>query len=404
MSRLILSGKEVCAVSSHRDALVPQLPDMLAATRSLVEIDSGSGFKSGVDRVGLHFGTMLRGLGFSVETVPQSDSGDFVCAEIRLGGTGGLLIAGHLDTVWPEGTASTWRFSHDDEFATGPGVGDMKSALVMAFFAARRLLASGFNSLGFIRFLLVPDEEVGSVRSRSLIEERARDCDWALVLEPARPGGGVVTARGTVGAFVLTATGITAHCAHNYKDGASAVRELAQKVVELESLSRPDLKEIVNVGIFDGGTARQVVPGCASMHIDLRAPRMQQATKLVSDIERIAGRARDDRVVTTLSGGITRPGYGREQNRELFAIAETIASELGIPFFEAPPTSGGSDANIIAALGIPTLDGIGPTCWDMCSARERIEVRSLIDRAALFCGVVECLGRPHTTTEPHFRG
>lgn len=370
------------------------LPRMLELTGALVSVDSGSYCKDGVDEVGRIVSNELASSGFRVERTRNEDCGDQIACDLRLGGQGRLLIVGHLDTVWPAGTARGWPFRVDGERASGPGVGDMKSCLVMAIFAIRRLLDTGFDSLESIRVLLVPDEEIGSVNSRDWIEGHARGSDWALVLEPARPGGGVVTARGTVGAFSLAAKGITAHCAHNYSAGASAVRELARKVPQLDGLSKPDRREIVNVGTFRGGSARQVVPGNASMDIDLRAPAMEQARRLVREISEIAQSPEDPRVVLELSGGITRPGYSADQNRSLFARAEAVARALDIDFFEVPPTAGGSDANIVAALGIPTLDGMGPVCRDMCSRRETIEIESLVERCALFCGLVESLAKP----------
>src|SRR6185295_4698250 len=240
------------------------------------------------------------------------------------------LILGHADTVWPKGTAQEWPFAITDGRATGPGVGDMKGGLVMAIFALRELLSRGFDDLQSIRFFIVPDEELGSIHSRPRIEEVARDADWTLVLEPGRPGGGVVTARGALGAFFMHAHGKSAHCAVNYRQGASAVRELAAKVPLLDGLSDPDRGMIVNVGVFHGGAARQVIPPEAKIDIDLLAR-----------IRAIAGEERDPRVKVELSGRMTRPPFTVAHNRALFRIAQEVAAALDIPLFEVPPTGGG---------------------------------------------------------------
>ena len=371
-----------------RDNLRAKLPQMLALIESLVNIDSGSYDRDGVNRVATLLADALEQTGFSIDRRPMQHCADQVIATRRLGGRGRLLILGHADTVWPAGTASEWPFSLRDGYATGPGVGDMKSGLVMAIFALRELLESGFDQLESITFFIVPDEELGSIHSRPRIEEVARAADWTLVLEPGRPGGGVVTARGAVGAFFMHAHGQSAHCATSYRHGASAVRELARKVPLLDALSDPDNGTIVNVGVFHGGAARQVVPPTAKIDIDLRARTVEQADKLVSKIKAIAADIQDPRVKVELTGEVTRPPYTIADNRALFALAQTIAGELGITLFEVEPTGGGSDGNFGAASGVPTLDALGPITTGTCSREETIDVASLADRGALFAGII----------------
>ncbi|HVO89021.1 MAG TPA: M20 family metallopeptidase [Casimicrobiaceae bacterium] len=367
--------------------------DMLALLERLVNIDSGSYCKAGVDRVASVIGEELARSGFDVARRPMSDSGDQIVAIKRLRGRGRLLVLGHADTVWPEGTVREWPYRAQDGFATGPGVGDMKGGLVMAIFALRELFAAGFDGLESIRFFLVPDEELGSIHSRESIEDAAREADFALVLEPGRPGGGLVTARGAVGAFFMHARGQTAHCATSYANGASAVRELALKVPALEALSDAKQGRVVNVGVFRGGAARQVIPGEAKIDIDVRARTAEQAAELVQSIRDIASDCRDPRVMVELSGRLTRPPFTAANNASLFAMARSIAAELGITVFEVEPTGGGSDGNFAAALGVPTLDALGPVSTDVCSRRESMSIASLIERAALFAGIVQSLTR-----------
>jgi glutamate carboxypeptidase len=374
-----------------RTGLKEKLPQMLALIERLVNIDSGSHFKPGVNQVGEILAEELSRSGFEIQCHPMTQCGDQVVGFRRLNGKGRLLILGHADTVWPEGTARDWRYTASDGYAKGPGVGDMKGGLVMAIYALRELLASGFDALESIRFFIVPDEELGSIYSRPRIEAAAREADWALVLEPGRPGGGVVTARGAVGAFFMHAHGKTAHCATNYRKGASAVRELSLKVPQLEALSEPDNNVVVNVGVFQGGAARQVVPGEAKIDIDVRARTVDQAEALLAKIKAIASDIRDERVGVDLTGQMTRPPFTTVNNRALFRIAMTIANELGITLFEVEPSAGGSDGNFAAALNVPTLDGLGPVSTDVCSREETISVASLADRGALLAAIIQQL-------------
>ena len=379
------------SVSHFHKLLSSRTDEMLRLIETLVNIESGSYDKAGVDRAGAALAQELRKRGFEVERQPMSQCGDRYVATRLLGGEGRLLILGHIDTVWPEGTLADWPFAIRDGQATGPGVGDMKGGLVIAIFALQTLFESNFDGLESIRFILVPDEELGSPHSREAIEQEVQDADWVLVLEPGRPGGGVVTARGALGAFFVHAHGQDAHCAVNYHKGASAVRELAQKVAALEALSEPDAGSVVNIGVFRGGVAKQVIPGEARMHIDLRARTDERAHALRDSIERIANDVVDKRVRVEVTGCMTRPAFTALNNRPLYALAHSVAIELGIGIFEVPPTGGGSDANFAGALGVPTLDGLGPVTYDICTPIEKIDISSLAERAAMFCGIVQRL-------------
>ncbi|MGH6938598.1 M20 family metallopeptidase [Hypericibacter sp.] len=369
-----------------KNALVDEIPQMLAMLEELVAVDSGSYDADGVDQVGRRLAEAWAALGFVEEAHPLPARGARRCLSRRMTGRGRLLILGHLDTVWPVGTVAGWGFSRDERFAAGPGVGDMKGGLVMAFFAVRRLLAAGFDGLAEIRHLLVPDEELGSPGSRAWIEEEAQAADWVLVLEPARPGGGVVVRRGAVGALVVEARGRSAHAAVNPQDGASALKALARAVEPLEALSRPADGIVVNVGRLTGGAARQVVPDVAEMHVDLRAASDAESRELLTQVRRILSQPAPG-VTLEIHGGITRPAFPRDASTKLYALLEAAASEIGAPLSPVE-TRGGSDGSFAAALGRPTLDGLGPVCFDTCSRRERIEIVSLAERGALFGALI----------------
>jgi glutamate carboxypeptidase len=364
-----------------RQLVAPRRREALATLRELVAIDSGSYDASGVDRVGDVLEREWRSLDFSCERHPLAGYGARRLFRRRFGGRGRILIVGHLDTVWPAGACGDWPYAEADGLAHGPGVGDMKGGLVMACEAVRALVRSGFDRAEEIRHILVPDEELGSVGSRAWIEEQARGADAVLVLEPARANGAVVAARGAVGALVVRARGVSAHTMHLH-EGASALRVLADRVASLEDLTEFERGTLVNVGVLNGGDARQVVPAAAEMHIDLRARSDPAAAALLSRVLDILRAPSDPRVTLEISGGITRPAFPRAASQALLTTATRAAAALDI-MYPAVESGGGSDGSFAAALGRPTLDGLGPVCLDPCSRRERIVIDSLFDRAAI---------------------
>jgi glutamate carboxypeptidase len=248
----------------HEAALALALPDILAMAQRVVDIDSGSYDAAGVNAVIDIWAGMLHSFGFTVDRAALPGRGDQMTAHVALGNGPRVLILGHADTVWPSGTVAKWPFARMGDRITGPGVGDMKTNVVMALFMLRHLLGQGLTGLGSITMLIVPDEELGSPQSRDWIESHARRADLCLTLEPCRPGGGVVVGRGAVGAVYLRATGVAAHCGSYRDHGASAVSALAALVGPLKALSDPARGVTATVGIFRGRAARQVVPGAAS--------------------------------------------------------------------------------------------------------------------------------------------
>jgi glutamate carboxypeptidase len=375
-----------------RDELRAELPAMLEETARLAAIDSGSYDAAGVDRVQDGYAELLAARGFAITRTPLTGRGDQLTARLELGGAGPtVLIVGHADTVWPAGTATDWPVAHEAGMLSGPGVGDMKGCVVMAIHAVGAALRHGLEGIGAIELISVPDEELGSPGSRSWIEERARGAGACLGLEAGWPGGGVVVARGAVGAAYVHARGRTAHCAGHEDEGASAVAALAPLVATLEACGDPAAGVGVTVGVFRGGTARQVVPGEAELHVDLRAPDAATADALMQRITAAVDARRADPathgVALTLNGGFTRPAFTTAASDALWGLAAARAAELAVPLVPEH-TRGGSDASFAAALGVPTLDGLGPICHDSCARGERIEIASLADRGALLAGVL----------------
>jgi glutamate carboxypeptidase len=363
---------------------------MVAETVSLAAIDSGSDDAGGIARVCDELARVLAATGFVV--APRAEGGLAATMAGRDPTGPRVLIVGHADTVWPVGTAADWPAHRDGDLLSGPGVGDMKGCLVMAAHACAAVRdAGGLAGIGALELLVVPDEELGSVGSRAWIERRARDSDACLGLEAGWPGGGLDVERGAVGALRLTAAGRTAHAAGHEGAGASAVAALAPLVTELERLSRPDEGMLLTVGVFRGGVARQVVPDHAELLIDLRAPTAAAGDELLAGIGSVLAAARTGEVGLQLTGGVTRPAFPRAASDWLYQRAVEHAVELAIPV--APVASrGGSDASFAAALGLPTLDGLGPICHDSCARGERIEISSLATRGALMGLLIADLG------------
>jgi glutamate carboxypeptidase len=363
---------------------------MVAETISLAAIDSGSADAEGIARVCGELGGLLSASGFAVAPRREGGLTATMTGSDRAGPR--VLIVGHADTVWPAGTAADWSAQRDADLLSGPGVGDMKGCLVMAAHVCAAVRdAGGLAGIGALELLVVPDEELGSVGSRSWIERRARDSQACLGLEAAWPGGGVDVERGAVGALALTATGRTAHAAGHEGTGASAVAALAPLVAKLERLSQPEQGRLLTVGVFRGGVARQVVPDHAELLIDLRAPTAAAGDELLAGIESVLAAATPGEVRLALSGGITRPAFPRAASEWLYTRAVEHAVGLAIPVIPVA-SRGGSDASFAAALGLPTLDGLGPICHDSCSRGERIEISSLATRGSLMGLLIADLG------------
>jgi len=374
-------------------ALAPELPSMLTMIERAVSIDSGTYHAAGVNAVIDVFAEFLAGMGFAIERMPLPGRGDQLTARRALGNGKRLLVLGHADTVWPAGTVTDWPFANDGTFLTGPGVGDMKSCVVMALHALRVLLKEPLPGIGTITVLIVPDEEIGSPGSRAWIEQEARQSDVCLTLEPCRPGGKVVVGRGAVGALYVRATGVTAHVGPSRALGASAISALAPMAAALEALTDPERGVGTSVGIFRGGAARQVVPAEAEIHLDLRATDQAGSEWLLAEVRRIAQTPpADPRVRISVEGGFYRPPFPtRAGTRSLYAMAQRVGEAIGTPVEEVV-SPGGSDGSFAAAMGIATLDGLGPICHESCSRRERVEVGSIVPRGALFAGLVHAIG------------
>jgi glutamate carboxypeptidase len=353
-------------------------------TKSLVSLESPSTDKRALDVCGLAVAQQLSVLGGRVERLAREKAGDHYIA--RFGeGARQLLILGHFDTVWEVGQLRRMPLLVRDGRLYGPGVYDMKGGLAVAIIALKALLSIG-ELPGRIAFLCTSDEETGSASSRQVIESLARESDAVLVLEPALGAGAVKTSRKGVGVFELEIVGIPAHAGAQAGRGASAVVELAHQMLALERLQDESRGISVNVGVVSGGTRSNVIAERAWAEVDVRVATIEDAVRIERDIRGLS--SRDPRTRLTVSGGMNRPPMERTPGvARLYRIARTVASDLGFDLPEGA-TGGASDGNFTAALGVPTLDGLGPVGDGAHAIDEHVQIASLPRRAALLAGLM----------------
>ena len=309
----------------------------------------------------------------------------------RTPGTGKpVLIAGHLDTVWSVGTLAGMPFRVDGDKAHGPGIYDMKAGSFLSLHVVRSILRQRVPTKSPIVLLLTPDEEVGSPTSRGLIEDVASQAAAVLIPEPAGPGGACVTARKGVGRFVLRVEGKGAHAGGNFQDGASAVVELAHQILAIHGMVDVDRGITLNAAPIWGGTRPNVIPAEAGCEIDLRVNSVADGEAMVAALQALAPRTPGCRV--TVDGGMNRPPFAETAGiTRMYEHASRIAGELGMKL-PKQHRGGGSDGNFTAALGVPTLDGLGCPGAGAHASHEHIVWPELAKRAALLAGLMETLG------------
>jgi glutamate carboxypeptidase len=363
--------------------------EMLAFLRRVVEMESPTDDKAAVDAVGRVFGEAYRALGWAVRTEPQERHGDHLVAEAPPTPGGRVLLVGHMDTVYPHGTATRRPFTLRDGRAYGPAVMDMKGGLVVMLFALRALHAAG--RLGNVRVVLNSDEEPGSPTSRDGWAGRAADCDWAFVLEPAQPDGALVNRRKGVGIFRVSVTGRAAHAGADPEKGANAILALAHQALAVSALADASTGTTVNVGVVHGGTHPYVVPASAEAVIDIRIPTQAEARRVTAGLEAIAARVPVPDAVTTIEGFFHRPPLEEVPGTDpLKALVAACGREVGLAVRWAA-TGGASDGNNLAAAGVPTIDGMGPAGGGAHSDEEWMDVESFVQKATLLALVLHRL-------------
>ncbi|KHF41958.1 M20 family metallopeptidase [Halalkalibacter okhensis] len=365
--------------------------EMLDLLKELVNIDSGSYNKEGVDKVGRVLLPYFMELGFDIQRVKQSEVGDhlIICHSERKKPS--ILIVAHMDTVFEEGTVEARPFSVKDGRAYGPGVIDMKASLVSVIYALRYVKEIGSHAYKDVQIILNSDEEIGSVTSRSIIEKEAIGKSYALIMEPARRDGSVVTERRGSGRFTIEVHGKAAHSGIEPEKGRSAIEELAHKIVKLHELNDHEHGISVNVGIIEGGDAVNTVSAMAIGHIDVRVATLKQAEEMEHKIEEVCSSSDVNGTEIELTGDMRRPPMLKnKKTEELFHIIRNVGAELGIDLKDTK-TGGGSDASFTSAMGIPTIDGLGPIGGHAHSEKEYLVISSLTERTLLLAKVIERL-------------
>jgi len=358
---------------------------LLRRLRELVEIESPSEDKAAVDRAGALVVGWVEAMGGRVKRHRQKKFGDVL--ELRFGlaksKRGRVLLLGHTDTVWPMGTLAKMPWREDAGKIFGPGVVDMKAGVVMALEALTAL-----NALGAARpvtLLLNSDEEVGSTVSRPITEKIAQECSAVFVLEPAQ-GLAYKTARKGIGNYCLKVQGVAAHSGVDFESGHSAVLEMARLVQTVAGFTDLNKGLTVNAGVIAGGTRSNVIAAECSAEVDVRIAKASDAAR----VERLfrALKVTDKGCKLTVTGGINRPPMERKPGTvALFRLAKKLAGKMGFVLDEAS-TGGGSDGNFTAALGVPTLDGMGAVGAGAHAAHEHVVKAHLVERTALLAGMI----------------
>jgi glutamate carboxypeptidase len=365
--------------------------DKLRLLEKLVNIDSGSHDKEGVDHVGEILTGLYQSIGFKVEIIKEEEIGNHLIFRHPEAKNPKIIIIAHLDTVFPKGTAKERPFRIEGDRAYGPGVIDMKASHVMLFFAMKHLAETNNACLQNVELIFNSDEEIGSSHSRKLIENHARDKEYALIMEPARKDGSVVTERRGGGTYTLTIEGRAAHAGIEPEKGKSAIEELAHKIVKLQKLNDYENGVSINVGLIEGGTTANTVSAHAVGHVDVRVSSMEQIGPLEQKIEEVCETPDVIGTRIELTGHLDRPPMVKtEKSEALYELAKEIAEEINIDLKETH-TGGGSDASFTASIGVATLDGLGPIGGNAHSESEYLEIPSLDERQLLFTRLVERL-------------
>lgn len=365
----------------HQDEMVAQLAQ-------IVEMESPTYDKPSLDRLGAFLADQSRALGATVEMLQQSQAGDHVRASWNVGDdTGGALLLCHMDTVWDLGTVTERPVRIEDGKLYGPGAFDMKGGIVNTLWAMSALRELGLPPIRPVTLLINSDEETGSHTSRPIIETEALKHDVVFVLEPAQPPhASLKTWRKGTGGFRVSVSGLAAHAGADHEKGINAIEELAHQILAIQSFTDYETGTTLSVGVVSGGTRTNVVPARAEARVDVRVMNAEEAARIQVKMQSLKPHLNGTTV--EVSGGVNRPPMVRTPEiAALYAKAEALAAEMGFQITEAG-SGGGSDGNFTAALGVPTLDGMGVVGDGGHAIHEHVIITSLPERAALLAAMI----------------
>jgi glutamate carboxypeptidase len=366
--------------------------------RAIVNIDSGTYTKAGVDRVGDYLQERFQAFGFSARLEKQEQFGNHLVfthsGRARKGPR--ILLIGHIDTVFPEGEVERRPFAlarrDGQRIATGPGVLDMKSGVLIGLYGLHLLIASQQDNYREVIFLCNSDEEIGSISSKPLIDELAKQADAALILEPGRAIGTVVSARRASGQYRVEVHGVSAHAGVEPQNGRNAILELSYQVQKMQALNGTVPGTTLSVGIIHGGDRTNVVPDYAYCDMDVRASNQAGIKAIEAAMQQVVRQNALDGTTITLSGSMLSAPFERnKRNARLIQQAKEVGRALGIEIQDVG-SGGASDANNTAAQNVPTLDGLGAGGGHAHNPGEYIELDYLPTRIALLAGLVHRIG------------
>lgn len=368
------------SAESQRD---PFLEDL----RALVNIDSGTYTPEGVAQVADELQARFVASGAEVERIAGGEYGPHLVARWRGAGTGRPLLIGHMDTVFPDGETQRRPFHIANGRAFGPGVMDMKSGILTGLYAIRALVAEA--PWAELVFVCNSDEEIGSPSSHDIVARLAREADVALVLEPNSRVDKATIARKGVATYRIDVEGLSAHAGVEPHKGRNAILELASRIIAVQALNGTIPGVTLNAGVIHGGERPNIVPDAAYAQVDVRAADiegMEAVERALRGAIEVAPLVEGARV--QLSGGFMhKPFTQSAASLRLFTLASEVAAELGYTL-TGSPTGGGSDGNTTAAVGTPTLDGLGPAGGKAHNPSEYIEVDTIAPRVALLAGLI----------------
>jgi glutamate carboxypeptidase len=379
----MLDPRELLSAAESREE------DIVASLISMAEIESPSDDKAALDRMAQFAAGRFANLGGRVTLHPQAAAGDHL--QVTFGGRAHvkpILLLGHLDTVWPLGTLQSMPVRENGGKLYGPGVFDMKAGVAMMLHAIAMLQKIHGWLPRPVTVLLVSDEEIGSASSRAMTEKLAKEHAAVLVLEPSfGPKGALKTSRKGVGEFSLRVQGVSSHAGLDFEKGQSAVLELSKQIVKVSAFTDRKRGITVNPGVIAGGSRSNVIAAEAKAQIDLRVATIKDASAMDKKFRALKPFNRKCKLV--VSGGINRPPLERsEKVKALFKMAREIAGEMGFKLEEAA-VGGGSDGNFTAALGVPTLDGLGAVGDGAHATHEHVVIGALPWRTALLASLIE---------------
>ena len=358
--------------------------DMVADLKRLIDLESPTTNKAAVDVLGTALADELRGLGGAVEILPKAEVGDVLRARWNPG-QGGVLILSHMDTVWDVGTVAGRPTRVDGDRLYGVGAMDMKGGIVIALWALRALRRLELFPRQPVSYLLNSDEETGSKHSSGEIESEALAHNVVFVTEPPQDGA-YKTQRKGVSHYTIRATGRAAHSGADHENGVNAIEEIARQVIVVEAMTDYAIGTTANVGVISGGTRANVVPAEARVEVNVRAWTRVNQQAIHDKIMSL--RAVHPEAEISVEGGVGVPPMERSPEiAALFQRAQRLAAEMGVALEEGR-TGGGSDGNKTAALGVPTLDGMGMVGEGGHALDEYGEISSLPERAAIMAAML----------------